>query len=78
MQSNTGNLLRIDIESREAIHIDLGGETLTGDGILLDGQALYVVRGGEGVIVLVELSEDFASGGVGEAFSDPSFARRRP
>ncbi len=39
MQSNTGNLLRIDIESREAIHIDLGGETLKGDGILLDGQA---------------------------------------
>jgi Cu-Zn family superoxide dismutase len=46
-----------------------------GDGILLDGQTLYVVRGGEGVIVPVELSEDFASGKVGEAFSDPSFAR---
>jgi hypothetical protein len=41
VQSNTGNLFRIDIESREAIHIDLGGETLTGgDGILLDGQIL--------------------------------------
>jgi hypothetical protein len=40
VQSNTGNLLRIDIESREAIQIDLGGETLPGgDGILLDGQA---------------------------------------
>jgi Cu-Zn family superoxide dismutase len=46
-----------------------------GDGILLDGQILYLVRGGEGVIVPVELSEDFASGKVGEAFSDPSFAR---
>jgi hypothetical protein len=34
-----------------------------------------VVRGGEGAIVPVEPSEDFASGGVGEAFSDPSFAR---
>ena len=34
-----------------------------------------MVRGGEGVIVPVELSEDFASGGVSEAFSDPSFAR---
>ncbi|MDP8972525.1 MAG: hypothetical protein M3N45_04960 [Actinomycetota bacterium] len=33
------------------------------------------MRGGEGVIVPVELSEDFASGEVGEAFSDPSFAR---
>ncbi len=76
VQSNTGNLYRIDIESREVTQIDLGGETLTGgDGILLDGQTLYVVRGGEGVIVPVDLSEDFASGEVGEAFSDPSFAR---
>lgn len=46
-----------------------------GDGILHDGQILYVVRGGEGVIVPVELSEDFASGKVGEAFSDPTFPR---
>lgn len=75
VQSNMGNLYRIDIESREVIRIDLGSETLMGgEGILLDGQTLYVVRGGEGVIVPVELSEDFASGKVGEAFSDPSFA----
>jgi hypothetical protein len=33
--------------SRQAIQIDLGVETLTGgDGILLDGQTLEVVRGG--------------------------------
>jgi hypothetical protein len=41
MQPSTDNLCRIDIESREAIQIDLGGETLPGgDGILLDGQIL--------------------------------------
>ena len=58
------------------MHVDLGGGTLTGgDGVLLDGQTLYVVRGGEGVLVPVELSEDFTSGGVGEGYSDPSFAR---
>jgi hypothetical protein len=34
--------------------------------------------GRNGVIVPVELSEDFASGEVGEAFSDPSFARPTP
>ncbi|MCA1718422.1 MAG: superoxide dismutase [Actinobacteria bacterium] len=76
VQSNTGNLYRIDIESREVKQIDLGGEALTGgDGILLDGQTLYVVRGGESVIVPIKLAEDFASGEVGEGFSDPSFAR---
>lgn len=66
VQSNTGNLYRIEVESREVTQIDLGGETLMdGDGILLDGQTLYVVHGGEGVIVPVELSKDFASGEVG-------------
>jgi hypothetical protein len=76
VQSNTGNLFRIDIESREIIQIALGSETLTGgDGLLLDGQTLYVVRGGEGMVVPVEPSEDFASGKISEGFSDPSFAR---
>ena len=76
VQSNAGKLYGVDTESKEVIQIDFGDETLTGgDGILLDGQTLYVVRGGEAVIVPVELSEDFASGEVGEGFSDPSFAR---
>ncbi len=76
VQSNTGSLYRIDTETREVTQVDLGGEALTGgDGILLDGQTLYVVRGRDGVIVPVELSEDFASGEVGEGFADPSFAR---
>jgi sugar lactone lactonase YvrE len=76
VQSNTGNLYRIDTGSREIRQVDLGGETLTGgDGILLDGQTLYVVRGQYGLIVPVELAEDFASGEVGQGISDPSFAR---
>jgi hypothetical protein len=79
VQSNTGNLYRIDTESREVTQIDLGGEALTGgDGILLDSQTLYVVLGRDGVIVPAELSEDFASSEVGEAFSDPSFERPTP
>jgi Cu-Zn family superoxide dismutase len=74
VQSNTGKLYRIDTGSKEVTEIDLGGETLTnGDGLLLDGQTLYVVRNQQGLIVPVELLEDFASGEVGESFSDPSF-----
>lgn len=56
VQSNSGNLYRVDTESREVTQIDLGGEALTGgDGILLDGQTLYVVLGRDSVIVPVEL-----------------------
>jgi sugar lactone lactonase YvrE len=73
VQSNTGNLYRIDTESKGVAQIDLGGETLTnGDGILLDGQTLYVVRNQQGLIVPIELSEDFASGQVGQGFSSSS------
>lgn len=71
--SGTGQLFRIDTESREVVEIDIGGETLTnGDGILLEGQTLYVVRNQQGEIVPVELDETFSSGEVGEGFSDPS------
>ena len=45
VQSNTGELFRIDTESKEVVEIDLGGETLAnGDGLLLDGRTVYVVR----------------------------------
>jgi Cu-Zn family superoxide dismutase len=48
---------------------------MAGDGLVLDGQTLYVVRGFAGaVITAVELAADFASGTVGQSFSDPTFA----
>jgi sugar lactone lactonase YvrE len=75
VQSNTGNLYRIDTRSKEVRQVDLGGETLeNGDGILLDGQTLYVVRNRQGLIFPVRLTQDFASGEVGEGFTDPSLA----
>jgi Cu-Zn family superoxide dismutase len=75
VQSNTGELLRIDTASKEVVEINLGGETLTnGDGLLLDGRTAYVVRNEQELIVPVELSGDYTSGKVGEPFTDPSFA----
>jgi Cu-Zn family superoxide dismutase len=75
VQSNTGNLYRIDTSSKEVTQVDLGGETLeNGDGILLDGRTLYVVRNRQGLIFPVRLTQDFASGEVGEGFTDPSLA----
>jgi WD40 repeat protein len=75
VQSNTGELFRIDPESKEVDEIDLGGETLVnGDGLLLDGRTVYVVRNEQELIVPVKLSGEYISGEVGEAFTDPSFA----
>jgi len=75
VQSETGQLFRVDTESGEVAEVDLGGDTLAnGDGILLEGQTLYVVRNAQGVIVPVELDEEFASGEVGGGFTDPSFS----
>jgi sugar lactone lactonase YvrE len=75
VQSNTGELFRIDTEGKEVVEIDLGGETLAnGDGLLLDGRTVYVVRNEQELIVPVRLSGEYISGEVGEPFTDPSFA----
>jgi sugar lactone lactonase YvrE len=74
VKSNTGELYRIDPGTEEVSLIDTGGADLTnGDGILLDGQTLYVVRNRQELIVPIELSEDFSSGVAGESFTDESF-----
>ena len=71
VQYNTGDLYRIDVESREITQINLGDASLTtGDGLVLEDQNLYVVRNQPGDVVPVELSEDFTSGEVGEGFGD--------
>lgn len=74
VQSNSGALWRIDTESAEITQVDLGGETLTsGDGALLDGRSLYVVRNDPGIVAHIELSEDYRSGELVEEIADPSF-----
>ncbi|WP_207955740.1 SMP-30/gluconolactonase/LRE family protein [Rubrobacter marinus] len=74
VKSSTGELFRIDTTTKEVSLIDTGGADLTnGDGLLLDGQTLYVVRNQQELIVPVELSADFSSGTAGEPFTDESF-----
>jgi sugar lactone lactonase YvrE len=73
VQTNTGALYRVDAATGETIQVDLGAGSLPGgDGLVLDGQTLYVVR--EGQITIVTLGSDYASGSNGASFSDPSFA----
>ncbi|ACO47478.1 superoxide dismutase family protein [Deinococcus deserti] len=60
VQLNTGDLWRIDLRTRDVRKI-MGGLT-HGDGLLLEGRTLYVVRNGMQVISKVSLSADYISG----------------
>jgi Cu-Zn family superoxide dismutase len=72
VQSNTGNLYRIDTQTKQVTPVDLGGATLTnGDGLVLRGHTLYVVRNQE-IITEVSLNGQFTSGRVKGSISEPS------
>lgn len=71
VNSATGKLYAIDTETRTVNEIDLGGVTLTaGDGILLHGKTLYVVRNRLNQIAVVELAPDLASGSIVDVIFD--------
>jgi Cu-Zn family superoxide dismutase len=66
---DTGRLFRIDTRTRAVHEVRLSGERLrTGDGLLLAGLTLLVVREEPGDIVPVHLSQDLRSGRVGTPF----------
>jgi Cu-Zn family superoxide dismutase len=72
VQMNKGLLFRITVADRKIAPIDLGGESLTtGDGLVLDGRTLYVVRQGEQEIVTIELAADLSKGRVLNRFKNP-------
>jgi outer membrane protein assembly factor BamB len=74
VNSSTGLLYNVDPESGDASEIDLSGETVTnGDGILLDGQTLYVVRNRNNVIAVVDLEPGAEEGEVVREITDPDF-----
>ena len=60
VQMAAGKLFRIDTQTREVARIDAGDELLTlGDGLILDGRRLYLVRQGAGEVVALDLGADF-------------------
>ncbi|MDB5082253.1 MAG: hypothetical protein JWP00_4177 [Chloroflexi bacterium] len=76
VQSNTGKLFRIEVDTKKVREIGLGGPDVTvknGDGLLLRGNILYVVRNSNQLITKIKLSEDFKRGRVLKETSDPSF-----
>jgi hypothetical protein len=73
VQSNTGKLFTV---SRLGVtnEIELqGGPVTAGDGILLDGRRLYVVRNTFNLIAVVGLAPDLASGSVVRTITSPLF-----
>jgi sugar lactone lactonase YvrE len=63
VNSTAGELYRIDTRTEAATIIDMGGAGVAGDGILLVGRTLYVVRNQDHVAV-IDLAPDLSSGAI--------------
>jgi sugar lactone lactonase YvrE len=74
VQSNTGLLFTVN-QSGVATEIDLGGATVPGDGLVLDGKTLYAaVRSPADGVVVIDLAPDLSSGSVVRTITDPGFS----
>ena len=74
MQSNTGLLFRINPRTGVTRQVDLGGASLTnGDGLLLLGRVLFVVRNRLNQIDVVKLNRSLDRGRVVTTITDPDF-----
>lgn len=74
VNSTTGILYAVDAATGVASEIDLGGETVTnGDGLLLKGKTLYVVRNQLNQIAVVRLAPDLSNGEIVDTITNPNF-----
>jgi Cu-Zn family superoxide dismutase len=74
IQSNTGKIFQIDVESKEIVQLDVGGVTFpAGDGLWLQGHSLYVLQNQQEVITEIRIQAVQASGTVVSQTSDESF-----
>ena len=74
VNTGQGTLYKVDPTSGFADLIDLGGASVSfGDGILLDGKTLYVVRNQRNQIAVITLAPDFSSGDPVTTITNPNF-----
>jgi sugar lactone lactonase YvrE len=65
VNSTVGALYRVDPQTGDTTQIDLGGASVAaGDGLLLHGSTLYVVRNQLNTIVVIDLASDLLQGTV--------------
>jgi sugar lactone lactonase YvrE len=77
VNTRTGSLYRVDPDSGEAVRIDLGGDLVRhGDGLLLDGTTLYVVRNAPEQIAVIEMGPDWLSGRITATITDAEVGGR--
>lgn len=74
VNSTQGVLYNVDATTGIATRIDLGGASVSaGDGILLEGRTLYVVRNRLNLIAKITLDPGFLSGRVVGTITSPNF-----
>ncbi|MEV5407787.1 superoxide dismutase [Thermopolyspora sp. NPDC052614] len=74
VQSNTGKLFRVNPRTGVTTQVDTGGESLAnGDGLLLQGRILYVVRNSANKVAVLRLNRRGTSGKVIDELTDPRF-----
>lgn len=72
-QLNEGLLWRVDVATQEVAQVQVAQTFPGADGLVLDGQTLYVVQNSEYAVAVVELDQDFAAGSVVATITDDSF-----
>ncbi|GAA2415567.1 hypothetical protein GCM10010191_27320 [Actinomadura vinacea] len=74
VQSNTGKLFKVDPRSGDTKAVDLGGESLpNGDGMLLNGDTLYVVQNRLNAVAVLKVARDGSKARVVKRISDSKF-----
>jgi hypothetical protein len=71
VKSNTGQLFSVNPRSGRSREIELDGTVVNGDGILLRGRTLYVVRNRDNRIAVVDLKRDLREGEIEDELTDP-------
>jgi sugar lactone lactonase YvrE len=71
VKSNTGQLFSVDPRSGRSREIELDETVVNGDGLLLRGRTLYVVRNRDNRIAVVDLKRDLREGEIEDELTDP-------
>jgi Cu-Zn family superoxide dismutase len=73
IKSNTGGLFRIDIADMSVHEVGVDTDLSNGDGLVLEGQTLYVVRNANQHVVPVQMTDSFDAGNAGEPIASETF-----
>ena len=61
VKASTGDLYRVDVASGAVSRVDTSAVLTGGDGMVVDGNTLYVVQNGEDRVAVLQLSDDWTT-----------------